>query len=545
MFVMTSLMLGAIQIATPQNSSRVMEVTPDGAFVRLADRATAPSSGSGRPAAVNSPRWQVADGGAAWIGGAVDIGDHGGAIMTGRYLNAEGLALYSSQSDQALFDISTVGSEAPYVAMADRAPVAAALVVVDQGTGSFDFEATLSVYDTTGSGTSDWTYTFPRTLNYFGGGVAVSDQAEVVLAWKADPNTGNLLIEAFDRNGVAISSGSLNDGVNFHARQARLSDDGARAYFFVGTTAFIWDVNTASVIHSQSIGASFDSHAFSGDGKSFAYGNFGFLRVVQEQGANWVQVHSESFASGTYVAYLDLNQDGSRLGFQVQRYTPAYDKIEIGMIDVPASSLMWTDSLTAPGTSFQLVCAGVELDDAGEILAGVSWGDSLNQTPECFAYDQSGLQTAALDLAGSAFSIALAPDGEVAVTGSKGVHANTFGNGGAITTFDPFEQNFHLEGVARAGNVMNMAFLNSPVLASIGFSKNLTPSSTPIGDFDIDLANLWTSATFPVPPGSGVVLLTVPPSAGLIGMAVHVQGYTGDGLGNRQITVKASTRILP
>jgi hypothetical protein len=542
---MATLMLCATQVATTQDVRQVMEVTSEGAFLRSARRAANRIPLGGLPATVNTPRWQVLDGGAAWIGGAVDIGDNGGTIMTGRYLNSTGLALYGSFSDSALFQLPMAGAEAPYVAMADRAPVAASLVVVDQGTGSLDFEATLSVFDTIGSGTPDWTFTFPRTLNYFGGGVALSDAGDLILAWKADPNSGNLLIEAFDRNGTSISSGTLRDGASFHARQARLSDDGSRAYFFIGTTAFIWDVATASLIYSHSIGASFDSHAFSGDGKSFAYGSFGVLYVYKEQGGSWNSVHTESFSSGTYAAFLDLNQDGSRLGFQVQHYTPAYDEIEIGMIDLAAHSLMWTDSLTAPGTSFQLVCSGVELDDAGEFLAGASWGDSLNATPECFAYDQSGLQTAALDLPGSAFSIALSADGEVAIAGSKAVHANTFGNGGALTTFDPDLQLFHLVGVPRGGDVMNFAYLNSPPFATMGFSKSLALSSSPLGDFDIDLSNLLTTATFPIPPGSGVVMFDVPTSPGLIGMAVHIQGYTSDGLGNRRITVKASTRILP
>jgi hypothetical protein len=184
------------------------------------------------------------------------------------------------------------------------------------------------------------------------------------------------------------------------------------------------------------------------------------------------------------------------------------------------------------------------LDDDGSHLAGASWGDSLNATPEVFAYDETGTQTAAIDLPGSAFSIALSPDGEVAAAGSKGVHANTFGNGGAITAFDPFDQIFHIDGNPYSGLPINLTFSNSPMTATMGFSSGLAPSPTALGIFDIDLSALLATNVFGV-PASGIVTMNVPPTPGLIGRAVHVQGYTADGMGGRLMTVKASTRVLP
>jgi hypothetical protein len=546
MLPLIPLLLCSAQSAPDPQSRDFMEVTPEGAFLRSELNQNGIEGLGSRQNMVTSPRWQNLDGGLAWIGYDTDIGDNGGQLIASRGLNNEGVVVYTSHSPTELFFHDTLNSENPYVAMADRAPVGVAMEVFDIDPGStYEFEATVSVFDTTGGGTPDWTYTYPTTQNYYGGGVAVSDDAKIIVAWKADPNSGKLLIEAFDRAGNAVSSGTLNDGTNFHARQARLSDDGSRAYFFIGTTAYIYDVFGATMIHSHSIGASFDSHAFSGDGHSFAYGSFGYLRVYQEQAGSWVNVHSENFSGSTYVARLDLDADGSRLGYLVQKYSPAYDVVDVGMIDVPSNTLLWTDTLTAPGTAFQLVASGVEVDDDGEYLAGSTWGDSLNTTPEAFAYDEAGNQTAAIDLPGSAFSVAISPDGEVGVAGSKGVHANTFGNGGAITCFDTFEQNFHVDGVVRSGMSVNLMYGNSPLTATMGFSTNLAPSPTALGVFDIDLSALLASPTFPVPPGSGVVPLNVPANPGLIGVAVHVQGYTNDGAGNLTMTVKASTRVLP
>jgi len=364
------------------------------------------------------------------------------------------------------------------------------------------------------------------------------------LSWKADPNTGNLLIEAFDLGGNSISSGTLNDGSNFHARQARMSSDGRRAYFFIGTSAYIYDVFAGTQIHSHYIGASFDSHAFSGDGNTFAYGTFGSLRVYRDIAGSWTHLHTESTGSG-YVARLDLDADGNRLAYINQQYSPAMDRIDVGMIDLDTNTLMWTDGISAAGTSFQLSASGIEIDNDGERVVGCSWGDSLNATPEAFAYDDAGNMTASIDLPGSAFGVSIAPDGEVAAAGCKAVHANTWGNGGAVTCFDTFDQNFHLDGVTRLGDIVSLMYLVVPNSATMGFSTGLAPSPTPLGVFDIDLSALLTSQTFWVPPGSGVVPITVPNNPGLAGQAVHIQGYQTYGPGNHVMTVKASTRIYP
>lgn len=535
----------ALQATPAAETSQFMEVTPQGAFVRTGQGSIGAQELGAKQQMVTSSRWQNLDGGLAWIGYGTDIGDNGGVVLASRGLNNEGVSLTTSFSSNELFFDDMLGSETPQVAVADRAPFAAAMEIHDMDPSSnYDYEATVHFYSTLGNGTPSWSYVFPRTLNYFGGGVAVSDDAKIVLAWKADPNTGNLLIEAFDQLGNMVSSGTLNDGSNFHARQARLSSDGSRAYFFIGTSAYIYDVFAASQIHSHYIGASFDSHAFSGDGKTFAYGTFGSLSVYRDSGAGWSHVHTQSMGGG-YVARLDLDADGNRLGYLNQQYSPAMDRIDVGMIDLDTNTLMWSDSMSAAGTAYQMAASGIELNDDGDVLVGCSWGDSLNATPEAFAYDEAGNMTASIDLPGSAFGVGVGPDGEVAAAGSKAVHANTFGNGGATTCFDTFEQNFHLDGVTQQGNIVSLMYLVTPNYATMGFSAGLSPSPTVLGVFDIDLNALLHSQTFMVPPGSGVVPVSVPTAPSLAGQTVHIQGYQTYGPGNHVMTVKASTRIYP
>ncbi len=545
MFSFIPIVLCALQATPPGQTAEFVEVTPEGAFVRTGSGGFGAHSLGSKQNLVTAPRWQTLDGGLAWIGYGTDIGDNGGVVMASRGLNNEGVSVQTSFSQTELFFDDMLGSETPQVAVADRAPFAAAMEIHDIDPGSaYEFEATVSLYNTTGSGAPNWTYTFPTTQNYFGGGVAISDDAKIILAWKADPNTGNLLIEAFDQAGNSVSSGTLNDGSNFHARQARLSNDGSRAYFFIGTSAYIYDVFAAAQIHSHYIGASFDSHAFSGDGKTFAYGTFGSLSVYRDNGAGWSHHHTQSM-SGGYVARLALDGDGNRLGYINQQYSPAMDRINVGMIDLDTNSVMWDDALSAPGTAFQLSASGLDIDDDGEHLAGCSWGDSLFATPEAFAYDEAGNMTASMSIGGSAFGVSIAPDGEVAAAGTKAVHANTWGNGGAVTCFDTFDQNFHLDGITRQGDIVNLMYLNTPNYATMGFSAALAPSPTILGVFDIDLNALYASQTFLVPPGSGAVPVTVPTSAAMTGQPVHIQGYQTYGPGNHVMTVKASTRIYP
>jgi hypothetical protein len=543
MLLSTLLSFAAPLLAPQQESRQWMELVPGaGAFER---HSTQPGQGlsarSHHSALVSSPRWQVLDLGALWIGGPVDIGDNGASVFASHYLNSEGFALHATGSASPIFEHSTVGSETPQVAVADRAPVAASMVVRDLG--GQNYQAEVEVYSTIESGTPTFQYSFPASGAQTAGGVAVSDDGDVVLTWKSNANTGLLQIEAFDGSGNSISSGAIQSNGSYASRQTRLSDDGSRAYFFIGTNVHIYEVATASVIHTHNVGASFDSHAFSGDGRSFANGTFGSLSVYQEQGGSWVLRHRETFASATYISQLDLDQDGDRCAYQLQRYSPAYDHIETGMIDVDAGQVLWSDSFDAPGTTAQLVCSGVRTDDAGQIVVSSSWGDSLNLTPEVAAWDVNGQRQAEIDLAGSAFSLDLSPDGEVWAAGSKGVHANVFGNGGAITAGDPIEQILHVLGVPRAGGQVQLQIADGWNRVRVGISTQLGASSTPYGFTDIDLNFLYAEMRAPVPSGGLDLTLQVPPRPSLWGAPMHVQAVVRGASGSL-ITNKVSTRIV-
>ena len=494
------------------------------------------------PQLVTSPRWDEADGGLAWICESVSLGDNGASVMAGKGLNNESVSLYPTGDVQSIFNYDTLGSEYPQVDVADRAPVSAAYIVFDKDPGGdFDFEGSIHVFSNTGNGTPAWSYTFPRTLNYFGGGVALSDNGNVVLAWKADPNIGQLRIEAFKGDGTPISSGLLDSNGSFNSRQTRLSDDGSRAYFNIGTAVIIYNVATGTEEFRTDAGASFDSHALSGDGKRFAYGGFGLFRVFEETSpGNWTQVASDSFPGGTYVARVDLNRDGSKLAYEVQRYSPAYDHIEVGLHDVDSNTRIFNTSYDAPGTTAQLAAAGIKIDDLGEYIAGTSWGDSFNLTPETFVFDSSGNATAEIDARGSGFDVDIDADGDVAASGHKAVHANEFGSGGDVIVLDSFDQGLHVLGYPQAGSSVNLQLDQPGNNIFVAVTLALNPLGNPV---EVDLTTkVAVLGPFNVPNSGMTVPINIPNIPFVKGNQFHFQAGHKNG---SALTNKVSIRVQP
>lgn len=557
---LSPLLLSAVAFSFAGDGIEISErvvVTPDGARIQREYQSQEdgkvyqiPIDEGFMPEMVTDPRWIESDGGLLWICRDIAVGDNGAIVMASKGLNNEAVTLYQSTGPQPIWNFDTNGSEDPVVAVADRSNYSANMVVFDMDPGpDYDFEATVNFFTNTGTGVPEWSYVFPRTLNYYGGGVTVSDKGNVILAWKADPNIERLRVVAFHRDGTIISSSEIyttyNGTAQFHSRQTRLSDNGSRAYFFIGVYAIIYDVATGTVEYEHNIGASFDSHALSGDGTHFAYGNFGYFRVYEESSpGNWAEVASDTFAGSTYVSNIDLNQDGSRLGYEIQRYSPAYDHIEIGMHDVNTNTPMFNVAYDAPGTAYQLHPSGVAVDDNGDYVAGISWGDSMNATPEGFVYDAMGNATCEIDARGSAFGIGFDADGDVFAMGCKGVHANEYGNGGDIIVADAYEQTLHLVGYAQVGATINLEVPAVGNKVQITVCDNLGVTGTPYGDTEVDLSSeLRRLGPYTIPSYGLSLPLNIPNMAMLRGRDLHFQAViTGGGV---QLTNKVSIRVQP
>lgn len=526
----------------PALQSTVVEVRPEGAFyANQTNDGLFHTPASQNQALVSGPRWQVDDLGLAWIGYGAAVGDSGASAMASLELNNESVSVWATGSNSPIFDYPTFGAFAMKVDIADRDNTAAALVSNDLG-GS-NFQSTLSVWDSAGNGTPDWSATLPATGNVYSSMVGVNDKGTRIVAAASNSN-GTINIRVFDRAGSILSTWDLPTTANL--RFGAIDDGGDRLYvgYFNGV-AEIYDLDTGVSIHTLNIGATFDAHAISGDGKTVAYGSFGGLTVVQETSPGvWNQVAYRSNPSSSYLARTALNTDGSRAAFQIQRYSPAYDHIEAGIMDVTTGLDLSHQSMDAPGTAYQLNCSGVDINDAGDVMAAASWGDSLNATPEIFSMDDQGNLLSSIDLTGSAFSIDLDADGDVIFAGSKAVHANTFGNGGSMTCIDADDQNLHLLGYPQLGGSLTVESPDGASALSFSICSSLGNSPTPFGISELNLATEITrNGPNTIPAGGLSMPLPIPTRASFSGMLLHVQGVRFSAA--TELTNKVSIRLLP
>ncbi len=521
-----------------------LEVRPDGAHWVTA-RGLPPASGLGGPAAPNlNARWEDNHSGLAWIGGTAAVGDHGAVVMAGKELNNEAASVYAAGSAAPLFSASLLGAEKVRVAVSARTPLAATMTHTSIGAGNY--QATVTAYDTTSGGTPLWSYVFPAGGGVFAGDVMISGDGQRVVAVTGSTLAVQNMVRVFDAAGALLNV--LNLPAPGYVRQARLSDDGQRLYLgLYNGVAEIWNTTTSANLLSYGIGSSFDAHALSGDGRSFAYGDFGGLHVIRETSpGSWNQVaFLPVSAGGQYLGYCDLDEDGSHAAWQQQRYTPAYDHIEVGLFDVAANANVWSDSHDAPGTAFQLVSSGVQISADGTQVAGSSWGDSLNATPEVFAYDAAGALSMSLDAPGSVFALDMDAAGDVVAAGTKAVHANTFGNGGSVFCIEPYEPTLQLLGVPKIGGPLTLTTPGGANALRVAFCSLLGPSASPFGTTEVLLASMVNSiGPVGIPTGGLSLNLNVPANPALAGRAMHAQGVRFAPAGGA-LTNKVSVRLVP
>lgn len=384
----------------------------------------------------------------------------------------------------------------------------------------------------------------PTTGGVIAGQVAVSADGSQMTAVVSNAS-GVQHLRAYDATGAVTASHDLPLTANI--RFAAIDDTGKRVYLgLYNGTCEIFEVATGTLLHSQALGGTFDSHAFSADGTTFAYGNFGGLYVVRETAPGvWTQIASRFHAGGQFLGRCALSADGNTAAFAVQRYTPAYDHLEYGMLDVTSGLDLFSTSVDAPGTIYQLTASGCAVDADGSTGAFGSWGDSASATATIQAFDRAGTQTASVTTPGSVFSIGIDADGDVIAAGSKAVHANTFGNGGSTWCVDADDQDLHVLGTAQVGGTLSLESPAGATSLTLGVASALATSVTPFGISEIDTsAMLATVGPLPVGAGGLVMPLNVPNNPGFAGAEIHFQALRVVG-GVSGLTNKVSVRMLP
>jgi hypothetical protein len=416
-------------------SSRALrlEVTPAGAFCREVPSATPHDQGGPGNFTPAGSIWTHTDGGLAWIGNAVSIGNFGSEVFAEYELNNEAAQLFScydTNPPAAIWtDNSPLGSNDHHVASAESTITKIALHTT--GSGSI----VLNKY-TTHSSTPDWTYTFPFTTTGGGTNCAISRDGQTIVAVASNPGgTADIAVFSPSSN-VPSSYTPIAIGAGNAVRGFDLSADGSTLYFSSAATptAYVFDIATHAVVFFTSIGASFDSHAISGDGSVFAFGNFNAMTVYHKVGGAYVYAFTRPLGGATYCAQIDISDDGSTIAYGWYFYSPGLvDQVEA--IDVPSQTVIMTDVITGAG-GYQNLLSAVSISADGRRFAVGLWGDQNGQAAEMRLYARNqNAPLGTVNLPGSVFGIQISADGQRMVAGSKAVHANVFGNGGRIDLY--------------------------------------------------------------------------------------------------------------
>jgi len=484
--------------STPQGLSITqrssIEVTPQGAFLREESGGVA-LDGNTQSATTAGSLWSHASGGAGWIGSAVSIGTRASQVFTEYDLNSEATELFSvydvDPPSPVWSDGSPLGTEFRYVASADATDAHVSIHQVVLNGNPATRQAVLRKFR---SFSADWSHTFAPIINA-GARVGISRDGQTIAVALMNDSTFQVEVSVFGPDsGTPVSSGSVAVGAGNYLRGFDLSADGSTLYFSAGVAAYVYDLASHSVAFSTNIGAGFDSHAISGDGSVFAFGNFNALRVWEKSGATYLNTHTVPKAGQVYCAQVDISDDGSTVAAAWYFYATGLS-VAVEALDVPTKSITMSQLVTGTG-SFQNAAADVSCSADGQRFAVGLWGDQGNQVAELRLYDRAqNAPIATLNTPGSVFSIDLSADGQRVIAGSKAVHANSFGNGGRLDLLDAGGEDFILRGTPSLGSTISIE-LHAPPGATAGFLLVAQAESVPplvfagIGTLHIDRTTL-------------------------------------------------------
>lgn len=493
----------------PNAERSTIEVTPQGAFLCRESSGAQVVSGTQQATAAGA-LWSHGSGALGWIGGAVSIGNRASQVFTEYDLNSEAAELFSvydADPPSAIWSDGTpLGTEFRHVASSDADDTHVSIHQVVLNGNPATRQAVLRKYGSS-SAVPDWSHTFAPIINA-AARTGISRDGQTIVAAVMDNNTFQVLIWVFGPgSGTPLSSGSVTVGNNNFLRGFDLSADGSTLYFSAGVTAYVYDLASHTVAFSTNIGASFDSHAISGDGGVFAYGNFNALSVWEKSGATYLNTHTVSKAGQVYCAVVDISDDGSTVAAAWYFYATGLS-VAVEALDVPSKTISMTQTVTGTG-GFQNAVGDVSCSADGQRFAVGLWGDQGNVAAELRLYDRAqNAPLATLNTPGSVFSIDLSADGQRVVAGSKAVHANTQGNGGRIDLLDAGGEDFILRGSPSIGSTISIELHAPPAATAAALLVSKAEAVPPvvyagIGTLYIDRTTLVISPLGPV-TGGGV-----------------------------------------
>ncbi|MAW60467.1 MAG: hypothetical protein CMJ94_06500 [Planctomycetes bacterium] len=498
-------------------------------------------------------RWEIDDEGARWICTSVALGDDGAVLIAGQQYNDPALTVHSTADAQAILEMPLPDTWQVRVDAAAHAQTLAAMVLQeDTSASSFTVQPELHVWREARDGAADWVYRFPEADAYGSQGMDVhlSDDGQTIVAWFSHPTRDRVMLRVFDLDGNLLLQKALTRqlGVSM-ATSAMITPDAKRMLIDLAFDPHLIDLETGDTIHAFAHHSMFGGMALSADGTTVAIGGEPWLEVHRQTIAGDFQLAERIDFQGNRIAGpMALDADGSHLAYSIRRYSPS-ESCSIRARDLHAGRDLWRHKFEAPGNGASLWPQELALTEDAQIVAGSSWGDTLDLTPTGFAFDASGTLTAQLHTSGSAIGFDMDPTGQLMALGTKDAHANEFGSGGDVICADTRPMELRLAGYPQAGAKLDFSLRGPAAEARVAVASALGATPTPWGVSQLDLASLrLDTGSLPMNLTGLQRRLTVPEHPGIVGTALHLQGVLLDpsgAAGGGHLTNRVSVRVLP
>jgi hypothetical protein len=286
------------------------------------------------------------------------------------------------------------------------------------------------------SGTaSAWSFPFPLNYNWTSvRNIKVSRDGAIVCAAVYD--NVSLTADLFIINGATgqeirrfTHQGGSIDAID-------INDDASLCFLTQGTTGRLVDTATATQIHTVTGSGVGGYYRISGNGDVLVVGGFS-LAVQRKINGFYTPVISFTTPQNWFGAGLAVSRDGATVGVMSHNYATGYVERTVRMWDVPSGLLLGQFAVGGSG-NLQGSVSGGEMNDDGSIFAVSSWGTADNMFPEVLIFDRAMQLIGSIDTIGSVFGLTMSADGAYIASGSKGTHANTMGNAGAVSMFQVF-----------------------------------------------------------------------------------------------------------
>jgi hypothetical protein len=171
----------------------------------------------------------------------------------------------------------------------------------------------------------------------------------------------------------------------------------------------------------------------SGDGSVVVVGGFA-LQVYKKVGTTYQMMINFSAPTSWFAWASAVSRDGSTVGVLAHDYGSNYLNTNTRIWDVNSGQLLGSHPTVGSG-GYQDSAWDAAMSDNGQRLVVCSWGDQGNSHPAVMVFDRQANLVDSLSPTGSPWAVDITSDGTKFLATNKSVHANVFGNGGAVTVF--------------------------------------------------------------------------------------------------------------